>query len=77
MNNQYLEILCAVTDETRTYWTRMGTAYVTKDGRGFRLKFTTFPTSADASIVLLPPRAAPVPTVTDDEFDDPSFPFRR
>ena len=54
--NQHLEILCAENNGKRTYSTRIGTAFPTKDGKGYRLKLSYVPTSADAEIVLLPPK---------------------
>ena len=53
----YFEILGAVTRKERTYWTRIGVAFPTKDGTGFRLDLDYAPVSPDAEIVMLPPRA--------------------
>lgn len=54
--NQHLEILCAEQNGKRTYWTRIGTAFPTKDGKGYRLKLSYMPAFPEAEIVLLPPK---------------------
>jgi hypothetical protein len=53
---QHLEILCAETNGKRTYWTRIDTAFATKDGKGYRLKLSYLPVHPGAEIVLLPPK---------------------
>jgi hypothetical protein len=73
--NQHLEILSAETRNGRTFWTRIGTAFSTKDGKGYRLKLRYFPLSPEAEVLLLPAKAPQVKSVSDDEFNDPSFPF--
>jgi hypothetical protein len=75
--NQHLEILAAEKNGERTYWTRIGTAFSTKDGKGYRLNLRYLPLLADSDILLLPPKAKENKQVTDDEFNDPSFPFGR
>jgi hypothetical protein len=57
MNTQHLEILSAEQNVTRTFWTRIGTAFLTKEGKGYRLKLSYLPTSPDANVLLLPARA--------------------
>jgi hypothetical protein len=54
--NERLDILSAETNGNRTYWTRIGTAFSTKDGKGYRLKFSYFPVSPDANVLVLPAR---------------------
>lgn len=50
----YLEVLSAITRGEKTYWTRIGTAFPTKEGKGFRLKLDYFPVSGSPEIVLMP-----------------------
>jgi hypothetical protein len=60
MNEQsrtHLEILACVKRNDRTTWTRIGTAFPTKDGRGYRLKLEYTLVHGDTEIVMLPPTA--------------------
>lgn len=56
MNNptQYLEILAVTKQGQRSQWTRIGTAFPTKDGTGYRLKMDLVPLDPAADILLLP-----------------------
>lgn len=74
---QHLEILAAETNGKRTFWTRIGTAFPTKDGKGYRLMLKYLPTSGDTQVLLLPAKAPERKALTDEEFNDPSFPFGR
>ena len=52
----YVDVNSSIRRGKRTYWTRIGAAFPTKDGKGFRLHLDYFPASPDAEIVLLPPK---------------------
>ncbi|MBX3110140.1 MAG: hypothetical protein KF743_13240 [Fimbriimonadaceae bacterium] len=54
--NNHLEVLSAIKRRGGTFWTRIGTAFPTKDGSGYRLKLEYFPAPPDAEIVILPPK---------------------
>lgn len=54
----HLEIMAATERNGRSYWTRVGTAFPTKDGQGYRLKLDFVPTASETSLMLLPPRPA-------------------
>ncbi|MGV3616685.1 MAG: hypothetical protein ACO1SV_15260 [Fimbriimonas sp.] len=54
----HLEILGATERNGKTFWTRIGTAFPTKDGQGYRLKLDFMPMDAETGLLLLPPRAA-------------------
>lgn len=54
MNTQHFEILSAEQNVTRTFWTRFGTAFHTKEGKGYRLTLSYLPTSPAANVLLLP-----------------------
>lgn len=58
MTKNYLEILSIETDGKRTFWSRIGTAFPTKDGNGYRLKLNLIPQGASPDILMLPPKAA-------------------
>lgn len=60
MTTKYLEILAAETDGKRTFWSRIGTAFPTKDGRGYRLKINLIPQGPNPEILMLPPKVVPV-----------------
>ncbi|MFQ6540030.1 MULTISPECIES: hypothetical protein [Aphanothece] len=74
MNTQNYEILAGQKGGERTYWTRIGTAFPTRDGKGFRLKLNFIPAAAETDILVLPPKPQPGAETT-EEFDDPLFPF--
>lgn len=57
--NPYLEILATTKRKGRTTWTRVGTAFPTKNGDGYRLKMAFFPIDPEAELVILPPKEAP------------------
>lgn len=52
----HLEIMAATERNDRSRWTRVGTAFPTKDGQGYRLKLDFVPTSPETSLILLPPQ---------------------
>lgn len=52
----HLEIMAATERKGRTYWTRVGSAFPTQDGQGYRLKLDFVPTGSETSLMLLPPR---------------------
>jgi hypothetical protein len=54
--NTHLDILSAVKRGENTYWTRIGTAFPTKEGKGYRLSLDYFPVSPGAEFILLPPK---------------------
>lgn len=54
----HLEILSVVKQGKRSVWTRIGTAFPTTDGKGFRLKLDYVPLDPSAaSVVMYPPKA--------------------
>ena len=53
---QHLEIMAATERKGRSYWTRVGAAFPTEDGKGYRLKLDFMPVSGETSLFLLPPR---------------------
>ena len=57
MTTKYLEILTDETDGKRTFWSRIGTAFPTKDGRGYRLKINLIPLGSNPEILMLPPKS--------------------
>lgn len=50
----HMEILCITKQGSRSVWTRIGTAFPTKDGAGFRLKIDFLPADPAADILVLP-----------------------
>jgi hypothetical protein len=57
---QMLEILGVVNraENKRSYWTRIGTAFLNRDGCSFTLRFSYFPADlANTTIQLREPRA--------------------
>lgn len=61
MTNQatHLEILSVTPQGQRNVWTRIGTAFPTKDGKGYRLKIDLVPANPAAEILLLPAKEKP------------------
>ena len=58
---QTMEILGVVNrgEGKRSYWTRIGTAFLNRDGTSFTLRFSYFPADlSNTSIQLREPRAA-------------------
>ena len=53
----YLEVVSAIKRGERTNWTRIGTAFPTKDGRGYRLKINLIPLGTNPEILMLPPKS--------------------
>jgi hypothetical protein len=51
----YFKVLAAIKGLHGTVWTRIGTAFPTNDGRGYRLKLDFCPASRNVDIVILPP----------------------
>lgn len=58
MNQQpkYLEILGVIKDGRKSHWNRIGTAFPTKDGKGYRLIIDYVPLNPTTEIVLFPPK---------------------
>jgi len=56
MKTKHLEVLCAIKRQGGTFWTRIGTAFPTKDESGYRLSLDYFPAALDSDIVMLPPK---------------------
>jgi hypothetical protein len=56
MTNQdaHLKILAVTKQGQRSVWARIGTAFPTKDGGAYRLKFDLMPLDASADIQMLP-----------------------
>lgn len=54
----YLEILSVTKVDKKSIWSRIGTAFPTKDGRGYRLKITLIPQGQNSEILMLLPRSA-------------------
>jgi len=52
----YLEILGVAKRGAKNAWSRIGTAFPTKDGKGYRLLLDYLPTDGATEIVLLPPK---------------------
>lgn len=52
----HLEILGVSKVGKRSVWSRIGTAFPTKDGNGYRLLMDYIPLSQTTEIVLLPPK---------------------
>jgi hypothetical protein len=55
----HLEILSVTAQGQRSVWTRIGTAFPTKDGKGYRLKIDLVPTDSAADILMLPAKEKP------------------
>ncbi len=72
---QHLEAYAVREANYQTYWTRIGVAFPTKNG-GFTLLIDAMPASTDGQykIVVQQPKAADR-QISDDEFNDPTFPF--
>jgi len=54
--HSHLEILAAAPRGESTSWTRIGTAFPTTKGQGWRLKIEFMPLGAETEILVLPPR---------------------
>ena len=54
----HLEVLAAMKRRGNTFWTRIGTAFPTKSGDGYRLKLSFFPVDLDTELLILPPKEA-------------------
>lgn len=52
----HLEILGVTKRGERSSWNRVGTAFPTKDGKGYRLRLDFIPVKETTEIVLLPPK---------------------
>lgn len=52
----YLEILGVIQQGKKKHWNRIGTAFPTKDGTGYRLILDYMPTNSGTDIVLFPPK---------------------
>lgn len=52
----HFEILATTKRKGRTNWTRIGTAFPTQNGEGFRLKLDFMPVDPAAELVILPPK---------------------
>lgn len=57
--NTHLEILAVTKQGQRSVWARIGTAFPTKDGSGYRLKIDLVPLDASADILMLPAKEKP------------------
>lgn len=55
----YLEILGVTKVSKKSIWNRIGTAFPTKDGKGYRLLMDYIPLSHATEIILFPPREKP------------------
>lgn len=69
-----LDVLAVSKRGDKSTWTRIGTAFRTKGGEGWKLKLGFFPIQPETEILLLPPRVQKG-GVSDEEFADPLFPF--
>lgn len=52
-----LDVLAVTKRGEKSTWTRIGAAFPTKAGEGYRLKLSFFPAAAETEILLLPPKA--------------------
>lgn len=52
----HLEILGVTKRSEKNTWSRIGTAFPTKDGKGYRLLLDFIPVKDTTEIVLLPPK---------------------
>jgi hypothetical protein len=52
-----LDVLAVTKRGEKSTWTRIGTAFQTKNGEGWKLKLGFFPSSPETEILLLPPKA--------------------
>lgn len=55
----YLEILGVTKRGEKNTWSRIGTAFPTKDGKGYRLLLDFIPVKDTTEIVLFPPKDKP------------------
>lgn len=55
----YLEILGVTKRGEKNTWSRIGTAFPTKEGKGYRLLLDFIPVKETTEIVLLPPKDKP------------------
>lgn len=66
---QHFEILSKTSNGKRTFWTRIGTAFYTKDGRGLRLKLNYYPTAPETQIMVLPVHGEEAPGIKAERTD--------
>ena len=52
----YLEILGVIQQGKKSHWNRIGTAFPTKDGKGYRLVLDYIPMDPETDIMLFPPK---------------------
>ncbi len=69
-----LDVLAVTKRGEKSTWTRIGAAFPTKSGEGWKLKLGFFPIQPETEILLLPPKEQ-ARSVSDEEFADPLFPF--
>lgn len=74
IHQERLDALAVTKRGEKSTWTRIGSAFPTKNGEGWKLKLGFIPVLAETEILLLPPKEQGR-TVTDREFSDPHFPF--
>lgn len=73
--HERLDVLAVTKRGEKSNWTRIGSAFPTKSGEGWKLKLGFFPILPETEILLLPPKG-PACNPADEEFHDPYYPHQ-